>query len=75
MAYNPNRTRYRDYENRRSWLIDTAETPQDRAETKREVSKLDKTMNWASRSARTSGGITGNNTGRVTKVYRMMGKK
>ncbi len=60
-------TRNEDYQNRRSWLIDTTETAADRVETKREVKKLDRAMNWASRS---SAGLQGKAGKLVNKVYK-----
>jgi hypothetical protein len=44
--------RYDDYMNRRSYLVDTAETPKDKKALKNDLKKLDKAMNFASRSPR-----------------------
>ena len=60
-------TRNEDYQNRRSWLIDTTETAEDRKETKRGVKKLDNAMNWASRS---SAGLQGKAGKAVNVVYK-----
>lgn len=58
MAQNPRIQAYRksrmdDFANRRSWLIDTAETQEDQRKLKGELKKLDRAQSWASR---TSGG-------------------
>lgn len=45
-------TRYDDYMNKRSWMVDTAETPGQKKALPKQVKKLDKTVNWASRSPR-----------------------
>jgi hypothetical protein len=61
--------RYNDYIDKRTWWIETTETARDRKQTKREVDKLDKTMNWASRS---SGGLAkagGRFVGKIWKEY------
>jgi hypothetical protein len=62
-------TRNEDYQNRRSWLIDTTETAADRVETKREVKKLDRAMNWASRSSAGLQGKAGKSVNVVYKTY------
>ena len=49
--------RYDDYMNRRSWLVDTAETSQDKKALPGQIKKLDQAMNWASRSPRTQPGV------------------
>ena len=59
--------RYDDYINKRTWLTDTTETAEDRVETAREVKKLDRAMNWASRS---SAGLQGRAGKAVNKVYK-----
>ena len=63
-----------DYMNRRSWLIDTAETPADKKRLKTELAKLDAKFN-PNRVAkpRNSAGVTAkSNT--VNKTYRPMEK-
>lgn len=45
------RTRNEDYINARNWNMDTAETPKDKAQSKKAVAKLDKTIGWASRTS------------------------
>ena len=45
-------TRYDDYMNRRSWMVDTAETPKDKKKLKGDLNKLDKTMQSSSEAAR-----------------------
>jgi hypothetical protein len=55
---------YTEYENKRSWLIDTAETPEEKANLK----KLYK-------QGRVEAGITSaNGKAKVNPVYRNMGK-
>lgn len=68
--------RYDDYMNKRSWLVDTAETAQDKKALPGQLKKLDKAISWASRSPRTQGGISNGTPGakNVTPVYREMGK-
>ena len=60
-------TRYDDYMNRRSWMVDTAETPQQKKALPKELSKLDKAVNWASRS---SAGLQGKAGKAVAKLYK-----
>jgi hypothetical protein len=64
--------RYNDYIDKRTWWIETTETAEDAKQTKREVAKLDKTMNWASRSPqRNSAGSTAGQPGSkfINKLY------
>jgi hypothetical protein len=65
-------TRYDDYMNRRSWLVDTAETKKQQKALPGQLAKLDKTMNNASRSPRTTSGTTTGTPAakNVTKLYR-----
>jgi len=67
------RDRYNDYIDKKTWWIETTETAEDRKETKREVAKLDKTIDWASRSPkRTSAGSTVGQPGAkfINKLYK-----
>ena len=57
MARNPRedayiKSRAYDFEVRRAWLIDTAETKEDQRKLKEELKKLDKAQSWASRTSR-----------------------
>jgi hypothetical protein len=38
-----------DFANRRSWLVDTAETKEDQRKLKDDIKKLNKDQSWASR--------------------------
>ena len=60
-------TRYDDYMNRRSFMVDTAETPKDKKNLPKDVKKLDKAVNWASRS---SAGLQGKAGKAVAKLYK-----
>jgi hypothetical protein len=51
IGFAKNRTRNEDYINARNWNMDTAETPKDKAQSKKAVAKLDKTIGWASRTS------------------------
>ena len=60
-----------DYENRKSWLIDTAETPEDKANLKKDLAALKKLY----KQGRVEAGITGaNGKAKVNPVYRNMGR-
>jgi len=61
----------REYESRREWLIDTAETPEDQKRLKKDLANLDKLYKAQQRKV---GGITGAGSKSVNKVYRNMGK-
>jgi hypothetical protein len=65
-------TRYDDYMNRRSWMVDTAETPKNKKNLPNDLNKLDKAVNWASRSPRTTAGTTTGTPAakNVNKLYR-----
>jgi hypothetical protein len=57
MPTNPRAEAYRksrmdDFANRRSWLVDTAETKEDQRKLKDELKKLDRAQSWASRTSR-----------------------
>jgi hypothetical protein len=43
-------TRGDDAANKRNWIIDTAETPKDKKNLPKDLAKVDKMTNWASRS-------------------------
>ena len=63
-----------DYMNRRSWLIDTAETPADKKRLKTELAKLDAKFNPNKvAKPRNSAGVT-TTTSTVNKTYRPIGK-
>ena len=65
------RMSYAEYENRRSWLIDTAETPEDKANLKKDLAALKKLY----KQGRVESGITSaNGKAKVNPVYRNMGK-
>lgn len=53
-----------DYESRRSWLIDTAETPKDKANLKKDLAKLDAMYK------RSSAGISGKGGKNVNSLYK-----
>lgn len=58
---------YDDYMNRRSWLVDTAETPEDKKNLKEDLKKLDRLY----KESRREGGITtSNGVRKVNPVYR-----
>ena len=58
--------------NKRSWLIDTAETKEDKKNLPKDLKNLDSAINWASRSPRKTGGTVKNTPGaaNVNKLYR-----
>ena len=57
----------REYENRKSWLIDTAETPKDKKNLKKELAALEKLY----KAYRKAGGITDSNAkAHVVDLYR-----
>jgi hypothetical protein len=62
-------TRYDDYMNRRSWMVDTAETAKDKKKLPGELKKLDKAMNWASRSSAGLQGAAGKAVNKIYKTY------
>ena len=65
------RMSYSEYENKRSWLIDTAETPEDKANLKKDLAALKKLY----KQGRVEAGITTpNGKAKVNPVYRNMGK-
>lgn len=72
-------TAYDDYMNRRSWLIDTAETPQDKKNLKSALAELDAKYNknrvakvpMPTQTRKTAGVKTTTST--VNKTYRPMG--
>ncbi len=60
-----------EYENRLSWLTDTAETPEDKANLRKEIAALKKLY----KQGRVEAGITtSNGKAKVNPVYRNMGK-
>jgi hypothetical protein len=61
----------REYENRKSWLIDTAETPKDKKNLKSDLAALAKLY----KAYRKAGGITDSNAkSHVVDLYRNTGK-
>lgn len=54
----------REYQSRREWIIDTAETPADKANLKKDLAKLD------AQYKRTSAGITGPGGKNVKPLYK-----
>jgi hypothetical protein len=62
-----------DYMNKRSWLIDTAETPADKKNLKADLAKLDTQFNPNRVAKRNSAGVKAT-TSTVNKTYRPMGK-
>jgi len=57
----------REYENRKSWLIDTAETPKDKKNLKKELAALEKLY----KAHRKAAGITDSNAkSHVVDLYR-----
>jgi hypothetical protein len=61
-----------DYMNRRSWLIDTAETPADKKRLKADLAKLDTQFNPNKVAKRNFAGVK-TTTSTVNKTYRPMG--
>jgi hypothetical protein len=55
--------------NRRSWLIDTAETPADKKRLKADLAKLDTQFNPNKVAKRNSAGVE-TTTNTVNKIYR-----
>ena len=68
-------TRYDDYMNRRSWMVDTAETPKDKKKLKGDLNKLDKTMDFASRSPRIATMQSSSEAARQDKALKDLMKK
>ena len=54
----------REYETKREWLVDTAETPQDKKNLKKDLAKLD------SEYRRSSAGIKGTGGKNVKPLYK-----
>jgi len=63
-----------DYMNRRSWLIDTAETPEDQKRLKAELAKLDAQFN-PNRVAKKISKVTKKATTKKTALSKKTGKK
>lgn len=58
-----------DYMNKRSWLIDTAETPADKKRLRADIAKLDTQFNPNKVAKRNSAGLT-TKSNTVNKIYR-----
>ena len=71
MAKKPKPMTFRQYETKRDWLIDTAETPEDKARLKEDLKKLRQQY----KASRREGGITTpNGVNNVNPLYRNFGR-
>lgn len=65
---------FREYETKRDWLIDTAETPKDKRNLPRDLKKLRQEYKRSKRSRREGGITTPNGMNNVNPLYRNFGK-